>query len=154
LSARPGSRSRRWPGIGVNEGTLANRVMLDRRRRDTGNGALGEDERAGLARLRWEYAALRMRFPMETASFPDAGRLWVEPALELAARLHAARTASAAAASLMRLGLPIAASASGRSATIPATLMVWARWPAGFAHLDQVRQLARQLTASTRGSTS
>jgi hypothetical protein len=38
-------------------------------------------------------AGLRMRFAMETASFPDAGRLWVERALELAARLHAARAA-------------------------------------------------------------
>ena len=27
--------------LGVNEGTLGNWVMLDRRRRDTGNGALG-----------------------------------------------------------------------------------------------------------------
>jgi hypothetical protein len=72
-------------------------------------------------------AGLRERFAMETASFPDAGRLWVERALELAARLHAARAASAAAAtSLMTLGLPIAASAWARSTTIPATLMTWA----------------------------
>ena len=35
--------------LGVNEGTLANWVMLDRRRRDTANAALGEDERAELA---------------------------------------------------------------------------------------------------------
>ena len=113
--------------LGVNEGTLGNWVMLDRRRGDTGNGALGEDERAELARLRRECAELRMRFAMETASFPDADRLWVERALELAARLHAARAASAAAATpLMTLGLPIAASASARSTTIPATLMVWA----------------------------
>ena len=68
---------------------------------------------------------------METASFPDAGRLWVERALELAARLHAAR--AAAAASLITLGLPIAASASGRSTTIPATLMVWAGGQAALA---------------------
>ncbi len=68
-----------------------------------------------------------MRFAVETASFPDADRPWVERALEPAARLHAAQAASAAAAtSLMTLGLPIAASASARSTTIPATLMVWA----------------------------
>ncbi len=67
----------------------------------SGNGALGEDERAELARLRRECAELRMRFAMETASFPDADRLWVERALELAARLHAARAASAVAATLM-----------------------------------------------------
>ncbi len=100
----------------------------------SGNGALGEDERAELARLRRECAELRMRFAMETASFPDADRLWVERALELAARLHAARAASAAAAaSLMTLGLPIAASASARSTTIAATLMVRAGGQAALA---------------------
>jgi hypothetical protein len=50
---RPGSRSRRWPGIWAsNEGTLGNWVNADRRHRGEGNGALGEDERAELARLR------------------------------------------------------------------------------------------------------
>ncbi len=79
-------------------------------------------------------AGLRERFAMATASFADAGRLWVERALELAARLHAARAASAAAAtSLMTLGLPIAASAWARSTTVPATLMVWAGGQAALA---------------------
>src|SRR5258706_7156932 len=35
-------------------------------------------------------AGLRERFAMEIASFPEAGRLQAERALELAARLHAA----------------------------------------------------------------
>jgi hypothetical protein len=79
-------------------------------------------------------AGLRMRFAMETGSFPDAGRLWVGRALELAARLHAARAASAAAAAaLMTLGLPIAASAWARSTIIPATLMTWAGGQAALA---------------------
>ena len=46
--------------LGVNEGTLGNWVNLDRRRRGEGNGALGEDERAELARLRKENAELAM----------------------------------------------------------------------------------------------
>ena len=46
--------------LGVNEGTLGNWVMLDRRRRGEGNGALGEDERVELARLRRENAELAM----------------------------------------------------------------------------------------------
>jgi hypothetical protein len=94
-------------------------------------------------------AGLRERFAMETASFADAGRLWVERALELAARLPAARAASAAAAAarlpaaraasaaaaaaLMTLGLPIAASAWARSTTIPATLMTWTGGQAALA---------------------
>jgi transposase len=39
---------------------LGNWVNADRRRRGDGNGALGEDERAELARLRKENAELAM----------------------------------------------------------------------------------------------
>lgn len=46
--------------LGINEGTLGNWVNMDRRRREAGNGGLGEDERAELARLRRENAELAM----------------------------------------------------------------------------------------------
>src|SRR5205807_142680 len=45
--------------LGIKEGTLGNWVNADRRRRGDGDGALGEDERAELARLRKENADLR-----------------------------------------------------------------------------------------------
>ena len=44
--------------IGVNEGTLGNWVATDRRARERGNGALSQDERAELVRLRREVAEL------------------------------------------------------------------------------------------------
>jgi transposase len=44
--------------LGVNEGTLGNACARDRRRH--GEGALTEDERAELARLRKDNAELRM----------------------------------------------------------------------------------------------
>lgn len=48
--------------LGVNAGTLANWVNMDRKRRETGNsGGLDADERAELARLRKENAELQMR---------------------------------------------------------------------------------------------
>jgi transposase len=46
--------------LGINEGTLGNWVNADKRRRGVGNGALDEDERAELARLRKENAELAM----------------------------------------------------------------------------------------------
>jgi transposase len=49
--------------LGINPGTLANWVALDRRAKD-GNGRLSEDERIELARLRRENAELSL------------GRLW------------------------------------------------------------------------------
>src|SRR5258708_39549311 len=44
--------------LGVNEGTLGNWVNADKRRSGEGDGALDEDERAELARLRRENASL------------------------------------------------------------------------------------------------
>src|ERR1043166_4139997 len=46
--------------LGINPGTLGNWVDADRRRRGDGDGMLGEDERAELARLRKENAELAM----------------------------------------------------------------------------------------------
>src|SRR6266498_3455859 len=46
--------------LGIKEGTLGNWVNADKRRRGEGDGALGEDERAELARLRKENAELAM----------------------------------------------------------------------------------------------
>ena len=46
--------------LGINEGTLGNWVNADKRRRGDGAGALSEDERAELARLRKENAELAM----------------------------------------------------------------------------------------------
>ena len=45
--------------LGVNEGTLGNWVNVDKRRRGEGDGALDEDERAELARLRAENRRLQ-----------------------------------------------------------------------------------------------
>ena len=46
--------------LGINEGTPGNWVNADKRRRGEGDGALNEDERAELARLRRENAKLAM----------------------------------------------------------------------------------------------
>ncbi len=45
--------------LGINEGTLGNWCVKDRRTRDGAGEALGEDERAELARLRRENLVLR-----------------------------------------------------------------------------------------------
>lgn len=63
--------------LGINDGTLGNWVNADRRRRDGGNGQLGEDERAELTRLRRECAELRMRCDVLKRSTA----LWVQEAM-------------------------------------------------------------------------
>jgi len=47
--------------LGINEGTLGNWCVKDRRRRDGSDAALSEDERAELVRLRRENAELAMQ---------------------------------------------------------------------------------------------
>ncbi len=63
--------------LGINAGTLGNWVNADRRRRGDGSGALSEDERAELARLRKENAALAM----ERDVLKRSVALWVKDAM-------------------------------------------------------------------------
>src|SRR6266699_1367992 len=63
--------------LGINEGTLGNWVNTDRRRRGERDGALSEDERAELARLRKENAELAMRCDVLKRSVA----LWVQDAM-------------------------------------------------------------------------
>ena len=63
--------------LGIKEGTLGNWVNADRRRRRGGDGQLGEDERAELARLRKENAELAMRCDVLKRSVA----LWVQDAM-------------------------------------------------------------------------
>jgi transposase len=62
--------------LGINSGTLGNWVDADRRRCGEGDGALSEDERAELARLRKENAELAMRDVLKRSV-----ALWVSDAM-------------------------------------------------------------------------
>jgi transposase len=64
-------------GLRVNDGTLGNWVAAARRARDGGAGALSEDERAELARLRRENAELRIKRDVLKRSVA----LWVDEAM-------------------------------------------------------------------------
>jgi transposase len=63
--------------LGINSGTLVNWVNADKRRRGEGNGALSEDERTELARLRKENAELAM----ERDVLKRSVALWVKDAM-------------------------------------------------------------------------
>jgi hypothetical protein len=54
--------------LGINAGTLGNWVKADKRRRGDGTGALDEDGRAELARLRRENAELAMELDASSAA--------------------------------------------------------------------------------------
>jgi transposase len=64
--------------LGINEGTLGNWVAKERSARGEGRGALSEDERAELVRLRRENAELAMQ--RDVLIGPVRRRAWVDRA--------------------------------------------------------------------------
>jgi transposase len=63
--------------LGINEGTLGNWCVRERRSRDAGDGALSESERAELERLGTENVELRMQRDVLKRSVA----LWVDEAM-------------------------------------------------------------------------
>ena len=63
--------------LGINEGTLGNWVVEDRRARDGGDGRLSQSERAELNQLRKENAEL----VMERDVLKRSVALWVKDAM-------------------------------------------------------------------------
>lgn len=63
--------------LGINEGTLGNWCVIERRKLDSGTTTLSENERAELARLRKENTELRMQRDVLKRSVA----LWVDEAM-------------------------------------------------------------------------
>jgi transposase len=94
--------------LGVNEGTLGNWCATARRRRDGGDAALTESERAELVRLRRENTELRMQREVSSARWRSGStRRWAGSG----GRLH--RRPEGRASSAARRRVPGAAGQPG-----------------------------------------